>query len=427
MGALCHAVADSLEARFNPVAVEGELSGFSRAASGHCYFSLKDAQGQLRCAMFRRAASLMDFQPRDGDKVQVRGRLGVYEPRGDLQLVVESMSRAGMGSLFEQFLQLKAKLEAQGLFDQTRKRSVPAMPRGIGVVTSLGAAALHDVVTALQRRVPHIPVCLVAASVQGANAPQEMIQALQNLYQRTESYGAETVVSPVDVILLVRGGGSLEDLWSFNDEALVRTVAMSPGPLISGVGHETDFTLVDFSPDLRAPTPTAAAELAATSRDSLLQGLASLHADLKSLVDRQLDRCAQGLDMLTRRLGRPSSVLAQQSLVLSRLSQRLPHALGTRMQHERSVCDRMETRLRHARDRALQQAKNRLEVAEQGLTALDPRLVLQRGYAWLANEQGQAITDVAQVKAGQVVQASLADGQLNLSVLGIQHNPDKNS
>ncbi len=183
VGALCRAIADALDARFNPVAVRGEISGFSRASSGHCYFALKDESGQIRCAMFRRAASLLAFTPRDGELVEVRGRLGVYEPRGDLQLIVESMGRAGQGALFEQFLQLKDKLEGEGLFDAARKRALPTMPRAIGLVTSLGAAALHDVVTALQRRVPHIPVVLAPASVQGANAPAELVAALSNLYR----------------------------------------------------------------------------------------------------------------------------------------------------------------------------------------------------------------------------------------------------
>src|SRR6478736_3898538 len=181
VGALCRAVADALDARFNPVSVRGEISGFSRAASGHCYFSLKDESGQLRCAMFRRAASLLDFSPRDGDQVEVRGRLAVYEPRGDLQLLVESLQRAGQGALFEQFLQRKARLEAQGLFDSPRKRPLPAMPRAIGIVTSLGAAALHDAVSALRRRVPHIPVVLAPAAVQGAGAPAELVRSLQGL------------------------------------------------------------------------------------------------------------------------------------------------------------------------------------------------------------------------------------------------------
>jgi exodeoxyribonuclease VII large subunit len=304
---------------------------------------------------------------------------------------------------------------------------VPALPRAIGVVTSLGAAALHDVMTALQRRVPHIPVVLVAASVQGANAPQEMIQALQNLYQRTHTEHAESGVFPLDVILLVRGGGSLEDLWAFNDEALVRCVTQSPVPLISGVGHETDFTLVDFASDLRAPTPTAAAELAAVSRDSLLQAIDNMQSDLQTAVDRQLDRHAQGLDLLTRRLGRPSGAVAQQSLALSRLSQRLPHAVSTQLQQERTLCDRLEARLRHARDQAMHQTRHRLDAAGLGLKALDPSLVLQRGYAWVADELGQPVTGVGQIKLGQTVNARLADGQLNLSVLGIRRIPDKNS
>src|SRR3982751_5783006 len=203
VGALCRAVADALESRFNPVSVRGEITGFSRAASGHCYFSLKDAQGQIRCAMFRRSASLLDFSPRDGELVEVTGRLGVYEQRGDLQLVVESMRRAGQGALFEQFLRLKAKLEAEGLFDGARKRDLPLLPRGIGIVTSLGAAALHDVVTCLRRRAPHVSVVLAPAAVQGAQAPNELVAGLQALYRLAER-------GTIDVILLVRGGGSIE-------------------------------------------------------------------------------------------------------------------------------------------------------------------------------------------------------------------------
>ncbi|HZY15041.1 MAG TPA: exodeoxyribonuclease VII large subunit, partial [Ramlibacter sp.] len=274
VGALCRAVADALEARFNPVAVRGELTGFSRAASGHCYFSLKDGQGQLRCAMFRRSASLLDFSPRDGELVEVTGRLGVYEARGDLQLVVESMRRAGQGALFEQFLRLKAKLEAEGLFDAARKRQVPLLPRGIGIVTSLGAAALHDVVTCLRRRAPHVPVVLAPAAVQGSDAPGQLVAGLQALYGLAAR-------GDVDLILLVRGGGSIEDLWAFNDEQLARTIVASPVPLVSGVGHETDFPIADFCADLRAPTPTAAAELAAQPRDTWLAALGLLHARLQ--------------------------------------------------------------------------------------------------------------------------------------------------
>ena len=285
VGALCRAIADALQARFNPVTVRGEISGFSRAASGHCYFSLKDASGQLRCAMFKRAASGLDFMPRDGELVEVQGKLGVYEPRGDLQLIVEGMRRAGQGNLFEEFLKLKAKLEAEGLFETTRKRPLPVMPRAIGLVTSLGAAALHDVVTALQRRVPHIPVVLAPASVQGANAPAELMAALNQLYQ------LKTV--PIDVILLVRGGGSMEDLWAFNDENLARAIVASPVPIISGVGHETDFTIADFVVDLRAPTPTAAAELVSASTESYLRALDEAQARLRKSLTHTLEREAQ--------------------------------------------------------------------------------------------------------------------------------------
>jgi exodeoxyribonuclease VII large subunit len=212
--------------------------------------------------MFRRAASMLEFAPKDGELVELWGRLTVYEQRGDLQLVVEGMRRAGQGALFEQFLKLKAKLEAEGLFDLARKRPLPHMPKAIGLVTSLGAAALHDVVTALHRRAPHIPVVLAPAAVQGAGAPQELVTALQSLYARAvhaDVDGSEGEnLGQVDVILLVRGGGAMEDLWAFNDEALARTLAASPVPVVSGVGHETDFTIADFVADVRAPTPTAA-------------------------------------------------------------------------------------------------------------------------------------------------------------------------
>ncbi|RYF54126.1 MAG: exodeoxyribonuclease VII large subunit, partial [Comamonadaceae bacterium] len=292
VGSLCRAIADALEARFNPVAVRGEITGFSRASSGHCYFTLKDANGQIRSAMFRRSASLLDFSPRDGELVEVRGRLGVYEARGDLQLIVESMQRAGQGALFEQFLRLKARLEGEGLFDSARKRPLPLMPRGIGLVTSAGAAALHDVVTALRRRVPHIPVVLAPALVQGAQAPASICAALSKLYQHTQqgrALEAENVQStvPIDVILLVRGGGSIEDLWAFNDEQVARMIVASPVPLVSGVGHETDFTIADFCADLRAPTPTAAAELVSQPRAVWLGALDLLGERLQDALQRQ--------------------------------------------------------------------------------------------------------------------------------------------
>ena len=446
VGALTRAVADALEARFNPVAVRGEVSGFTRAASGHCYFSLKDDSGQLRCAMFRRAAGLLAFAPREGDEVEVRGRLTVYEPRGDLQLVVESMQRAGQGALFEQFLRLKAKLEAEGLFDAAAKRPLPTMPRGIGVVTSLGAAALRDVLHALARRVPHIPVLLVPAAVQGAGAPAELCQALQNLYllaqkgQALEAELAHEAAPPIDLILLVRGGGSIEDLWAFNDEQLARTIAASPVPVISGVGHETDFTIADFVADLRAPTPTAAAELASAPREQWLGSIDTLQERIDRALRRRLDAEAQRIDWLAGRLGRPSQAVAAEHLRLGRAEQRLRHALALRLERERTQLARWADRLPRAVPPALaaervrlqrlaerlpaalvrqhESAQQRLERAALRLAALDPQRVLERGYAWLQDEAGHPVTRAAQTTPGQPLAATLADGKVDLRVLG---------
>ena len=407
VGALCRAVGDALDARFNPVTVRGEISGFSRAASGHCYFALKDEAGQLRCAMFRRAAGLLGFSPRDGDQVEVRGRLAVYEPRGDLQLVVESLRRAGQGALFEQFLQRKAKLEAEGLFDAARKRPLPAMPRAIGVVTSLGAAALHDVVTALRRRVPHIPVMLAPAAVQGAGAPAELVRSLQSL---------NALQPAVDVILLVRGGGSIEDLWAFNDESLARTIAQSPVPVVSGVGHETDFTIADFCADLRAPTPTAAAELVAAPRDLWLGALDLLEERLRDAISARLDALSQRLDVATGRLGRPSALVVRQQLRLAHHAQRLHYAVVSRTQRLAQTQQGLQADLPLRIARVLVQRRERLERAALRLQLLDPALVLQRGYAWLTNEQGQAVTSVRELAPGDAVRARLADGAVDMTV-----------
>ena len=319
VAALVQAVADALAARFPVCVVRGELSAFTRAASGHCYFSLKDADGAaalLRCAMFRRAASLLDFAPADGQLVELRGRLAVYEPRGELQFVVEGMQRAGVGALFEQFLRLKAKLEAQGLFAPERKRAIAAFPRRIGVVTSLAAAALHDVLTALARRSPHVEVIVYPSPVQGAEAPAALVQALGLASQRGE----------VDTLLLVRGGGSLEDLWAFNDERVVRAIAGGSVPVVCGVGHETDVTLADLAADLRAPTPTAAAELASPSTASLLDELHVLARRLVRSASRRVQGEAQGLDQRTVRLGQPARVLTGQHQRLQALAHRLARA-----------------------------------------------------------------------------------------------------
>ena len=418
VGALCRAIADALEARFNPVAVRGEITGFSRASSGHCYFSIKDANGQLRCAMFRRAAGLLDFSPRDGELVEVRGRLGVYEARGDLQFIVESMQRAGQGALFEQFLRVKVQLEGEGLFDPRRKRTLPVQPRGIGLITSLGAAALHDVVTALRRRVPHIPVVLIPAQVQGAAAPQSMVTALRQMYALAEGEApADGETTPVvDVILLVRGGGSMEDLWAFNDEQLARTIVQSPVPLVSGVGHETDFTIADFCADLRAPTPTAAAELVAQPREVWLGALDLLADRLESAVQRQIDLRHQRLDQAAQRLGRPSGLAAREQLRLARCAQRLRHGMLLNLERLTLKHKALEADLPIKVTRQLTQQSDRLERARMQLELLNPHLVLQRGYALLTDSHGHAVTSVGQARLGDALRATLADGVLDVTV-----------
>lgn len=416
MASLLLATADALAARFGAVAVRGELSGFSRAASGHCYFSLKDADGAaalLRCAMFRRVAMMVDFSPADGQQVELRGRLEVYEARGELQMVVESLQRVGVGSLYEQFLRLRARLEALGLFAAERKRPIARYPSAVGVVTSLGAAALHDVLTALQRRAPHVRVVIYPSAVQGADAPLALVAALQRAAQRAE----------VQTLLLVRGGGSLEDLWAFNDERVVRAVAACPIPVICGVGHETDITLADLAADLRAPTPTAAAELAAPSRAELLQLLQSQHALLRRSAERALRQQAQRLDTAALRLGRPAAVVHAQTQKLMQLQARLRRALELRQALEQQQPALRQARLARAVQVALQAQQQALAVVGQRLSSLDPARVLQRGYAWVEDQGGRPVVSAATLAIGQTVRAVWADGHALAEVREVQTLP----
>jgi exodeoxyribonuclease VII large subunit len=311
--------------------------------------------------------------------------------------------------LFERFIELKARLEAQGLFDPARKRPLPVLPRAIGVVTSVGAAALHDVLTALRRRAPHVPVVVYPASVQGAQSARELQAALQMAYERAE----------VDVLLLVRGGGAMEDLWSFNDEALARLIVRSPMPLVCGVGHETDFTIADFCADVRAATPTAAAELAARPQADWLDALQGLQGRLQRGQERQLARLAQGLDRLASRLGQPSHGVTRAQSALDLLQRRLGHAVALRVQRERSTIDAKAHQWPGQMRQALVRQRERLERSQTRLSLLDPRLVLQRGYAWLSHAQGQPLVRADQARVGQTVIASLADGELSLQVLSV--------
>jgi len=411
--ALLTAVSDSLASRYANCTVEGELSGFTRAASGHCYFSLKDADGAtalLRCAMFRRAASLVDFAPGDGHRVEVRGRLALYEPRGELQFVVEAMRRAGAGALYEQFLRLKAKLEAQGLFDAERKRPLPAYARRIGVITSTAGAALHDVLTALQRRAPHAEVFVYPSLVQGPEAPDSLVRALQLANERGDA----------ELLLLCRGGGSLEDLWAFSDERVVRAVAASALPVICGVGHETDFSLADLAADLRAPTPTAAAELATPSRSSCLDALDALARTLRRRLEQRLDAAAQRLDRVGLRLARPSESLTRQRRRLALLAQRWGQVLPRLQGLQAQTLRHQQQRLVRVLPQQLERQARRLDTLAQRLAALDPHRVLARGYAWLDDGQGRALSSVRQLQLGAAVHAVLADGQAELQVLALK-------
>jgi exodeoxyribonuclease VII large subunit len=357
--------------------------------------------------MFKRAASQLSFMPKDGESVEVFGKLGVYESRGELQLVVESMRRAGQGTLFEEFLKLKAQLESEGLFDASLKRDINPMPRRIGVVTSLNAAALHDVCTALKRRVPHIPVVICAAIVQGAEAPQSLVKALNDLYTQSD----------VDVILLVRGGGSIEDLWGFNSERLARVIKQSPVPIITGVGHETDFTIADFCADLRAPTPTAAAELCATPTRELLERLQAANEWLSRQLEQRLDTESQRLDYLHQRMGRPSQWLQQQHMVLARAHTRMREGIRRPLDQANGLEQIVSLKLANALRRAQQIRNEQLSRAKIRLELLDPSLVLERGYAWLSNQSGDAITQASQLSVDQQVHAVMKDGQASLKVI----------
>ena len=413
VAALLREVGDLLVGRFSACAVRGEVSGFTRAASGHCYFNLKDADGGgalLRCAMFRRAASLLAFAPADGQLVEIRGRLGVYEPRGELQLVVEAMQGAGAGALYEQFLRIKVRLEAQGLFDAARKRELPRYPRAIGVVTSLGAAALHDVLTALARRAPQVRVVVYPSAVQGAGAPAALADAIGLASRRAE----------VDTLIVCRGGGSLEDLWAFNDEQVVRAIVAASMPVVCGVGHETDVTLADLAADLRGPTPTAAAELAAPTREACLDVLDAFAALLQRRVHDALDTQAQRLDRCALRLARPGQVLRRQSERLALLSHRLVGHLPRVMLGQQTRLVQLDGELRRVVARRLAGDMQRLDALAARLRALDPQQVLARGYAWLSDSSGRPVTTVQQVSTGAALQAVLRDGTADVVVTGVR-------
>ena len=414
VAALVQELAQTLLARFSMCAVRGEISGFSRAASGHCYFNLKDADGGnalVRCAMFRRAASLLDFAPADGQLIELRGRLTVYEPRGELQLVVEGMQRAGAGALYEQYLRLKALLEAQGLFDAGRKRSLPLFPRCVGVVTSLGGAVLHDVATALARRAPHVQLIVYPSLVQGPDAPRALCDAIELASRRAE----------VDVLMVCRGGGSMEDLWAFNDERVVRAIAAASMPVVSGVGHETDVSLCDFVADLRAATPTAAAELVTPTTLDCLDQLGVGAARMARAAQQALNNHAQRLDRASLQLARRAQALRDQNQRLGLLAQRLRSSAGHANALRLARAAQAQLELKRAAEVLLGQRRQQLDSLALRLRSVDPQRVLARGYAWLADPAGRAVTSVRQVVLGAELRAVLADGAATVQVTDVSN------
>ena len=402
----------ALESQLPLLWVEGEISNFTAAASGHWYFSLKDASAQVRCVMFRTRNLAVDFTPTNGDHVELRALPSLYEARGEFQLGVENIRRAGAGRLYEAFLKLKARLAAEGLFDATNKRALPPFARCIGVITSPQAAALNDVLTALARRMPGIPVILYPTPVQGQHAGAQIAAAIQLACQRAEC----------DVLLVCRGGGSLEDLWAFNDEAVVRAIAASRIPIVSGVGHETDFTLTDFVADVRGPTPTAAAELASPLRDEMLQALQRQHARLVRSIARVLDTHAQRLDHLARVMVHPADQLRRQQIQLRQLGQRLIRAMQGTLERRRAqwqlhesrlpglevTLDREQQRLtilqqRLHRTPGFGQRKQTLDRLESNLAHLNPLNILARGYSVITQPSGNIVRDASALVPGETV------------------------
>ncbi|WVH09867.1 MAG: Exodeoxyribonuclease VII large subunit [Fluviibacter phosphoraccumulans EoVTN8] len=379
------AVRSQLESRFPLLWVEGEIAQFTVARSGHMYFSLKDTSAQVRCALFRTRAARLGWQPRQGDKVRAKVQITLYEARGEFQLTVKTLVKGGLGALYERFPQLKTELEAAGLFDPVRKHALPAFPRTIGIITSPQAAALHDVMTTLSRRAPYAQLILYPTLVQGAEATAQIVQAIEAANQHGQA----------DVLLLCRGGGSLEDLWSFNEAVVVEAIAASQLPIIAGIGHETDTTLADLAADVRAPTPTAAAELVAPDKTQLSALIEANQQRLQQLIMRRLDDAGMKLDGYAARLRSPAALLERQQ---DRLNQ-------------------FKTRLQLWSQRALEREYRSLNELGLRLQALDPSQPLKRGYALVTDAHGHLVDSIHKAPIDSKVELRLADGKLHANIV----------
>ena len=424
---LNRSAASVLEQNFSWVWVEGEISNLAQPASGHIYFSLKDAQAQVRCAMFKSRNNSLNFSPENGMQVQVRGKVSLYQPRGDYQLIVDRMEEAGDGALQRKFEALKARLAAEGLFDEDFKQDIPELPECIGVITSNTGAAIHDVLSVIKRRFPSIPVRLYSVPVQGEAAAPAICRALELVEEQAEC----------DVLLLVRGGGSLEDLWAFNEESVAHAIYECPIPVVSGIGHEVDVTIADFVADIRAATPTAAAETVTPDQSSWLQSLDWYQHRLQQLMTEKIQRQNETLVWLGKRLSQqhPVAVVQRLSQRLDDVEQRLHYAWRYRLQQQQNRHQQLHAQLltaspaqllshyqhrlqilgqnlQHHIEQTLERQKARLQNNVRTLNAISPLQTLERGYSITSNSQGKTISHSSDISVGEEMQTRLHQGKI---------------
>ncbi|MBY6221298.1 exodeoxyribonuclease VII large subunit [Marinobacter hydrocarbonoclasticus] len=434
---LNHQARHLLETSFMQVWVEGELSGFSRPSSGHWYFSLKDQKCQIRCAMFRGANQRIRTLPREGDQIRIRGKVTLYENRGDFQIIVEHLEPAGLGALQQAFEALKARLQGEGLFDPARKKPIPATPRHIGVVTSPTGAAIHDILTVLKRRCPAIPVTLYPTAVQGEAATADIVRAID----RAQQHGL------ADVLIIGRGGGSLEDLWCFNEEAVARAIAACPIPTVSAVGHEVDVTIADFVADLRAPTPSAAAEKISPDQQDWLRRLTEQQGRLGQSARRLLQRLDNQLGHLSARLRDPRRELLEKAQRMDELELRLNKAIRNRLDQQKQKTDyllqrmsaqsprrtlktvreqtqRLEERLTLATRHQLRQKDERLQHIAQTLHVVSPLATLGRGYAIVKDDNDRIVRKAGDLETGSQITARLGHGSVSARVTEINSSSE---
>ena len=407
--------------------IAGEVSNLTRAASGHYYFSLKDSRAQVRCAMFKGAAARLAKPLKEGDHIEVAGKISIYEARGEFQITVNEVRLKGLGQLYEAYERLKAQLQAEGAFAAERKKPLPARAQCIGIVTSLAAAALRDVVTTLKRRAPEIPVIVYPTAVQGAGSEFQIAQAIKTASQRAEC----------DVLIVCRGGGSIEDLWAFNEEPVVRAIEVCPIPVVSGVGHETDFTLADFVADVRAPTPTGAAELVSPNRQESLHRLAQAKGRLKTVLEQRYFDASQKLDWLARQIRHPRQKLDEQRTYIHKLAQTLSYSMTQNVRAHtarferqtqalkhcrpdisvyRQDINRFQTTLSHAFRQLLAHRRQSLMAQTALLEAVSPQQILERGFSVVKNTRGQVIRNANVLKQGQKLHITFADGETDVRV-----------